>query len=118
MKIRNGFVSNSSSSSFLVVYEINYSDELKQFIQEEFGNYGLKTSEKYIINKDKVEKELQYNDINMEELDKPLKEDNYYILANRIAWSTEGDSEGDDCWLIDHIPNEYKNNIYSGEDEY
>ena len=37
-----------------------------------------------------------------------------YLQASFIFWSTEGDTEGDDAWLYNHIPNEFKEEIYEG----
>jgi hypothetical protein len=117
MKTRLGFVSNSSSSSFLVLYEVNYNDELKNFFKEEFGKYGLKLADEYIVKGDKIKESL--NEITIvedieDELEEPLEENKYYIIAERMAYSDEGNIEGDDCWLVDHIPNEYIKNIYEG----
>lgn len=81
MKIRNGFVSNSSSSSFIIVNKSNKSLTLVDFIKEnpqliqEWNN------------------EYGYND-NQEDLIKSSKKDNIEFFANSTNEYMFGDEDG------------------------
>ena len=41
MKIRADYVTNSSSSSYLIVTRINDNDDFRAWLKEEFGNWGV-----------------------------------------------------------------------------
>ena len=37
-----------------------------------------------------------------------------YLQASFIEWTNDGDTEGDDAWLYQHIPSEFKEEVYEG----
>lgn len=129
MKIRQGFVSNSSSSSFVVVYKVNVNDELKKYMAEEFGKYGTKLLEEYISDKkeieewlnddygDQVEEEDDEDLTDLQQLKKDLEDDAKYLQIYRVYNSNDPDDMNDDgCWLADHIPAEFIDKLYEEED--
>lgn len=49
MKVRTDYVTNSSSSSFIIVSKINKSQELLEYMKEEYGKYGLRLLDEYLV---------------------------------------------------------------------
>lgn len=79
MKIRNGFVSNSSSSSFIVLFpkEITNYDELYELMWTDKNTLSIQKSYKFIT--DPKEKSNEYNSMNMT-FDDFKKQATNYIL--------------------------------------
>uniref|UniRef100_UPI00140ABAA3 hypothetical protein n=1 Tax=Lacrimispora amygdalina TaxID=253257 RepID=UPI00140ABAA3 len=46
-----------------------------------------------------------------------IKDEDYYLLAEFYTYTTEGDTNGDDAWLYDHIPEEFKDRMYQGDSD-
>lgn len=116
MKIRNGFVTNSSSSSYLCVAKIDLTDELRAYMKEEFGKFGerllkenLKTGAEIKTNKYSEIREYFEYDERLED----LEDDAYYLGARFIEWTSEGETEGEDVFLYDNIPENFKHEIYN-----
>lgn len=118
MKIRKDFVTNSSSSSFICVAKVNDCPELREYMKEEYGNFGLNLLSKYVVNGshvknlasdfDEFREYCNWNGIE-------INDDSLYLQAQFITYTTEGDTEGDDAFLYNHLPDQYMDVIYEGE---
>lgn len=118
MKFRKGFVTNSSSSSFICISKINLCQELKDYMKEEYGKFGERLLNEYIQKgSDILETDneimdvLEYTDNSFE-----IKKDEYYLSARFITSTTDGDTNGDDAFLYEAIPSKYMEEIYTEEE--
>ena len=107
MKYRTDFVTNSSSSSYLVVYEIKPSDELNAVVKEELGNFGVNALKEYLRSGKELKEYLEKSWYLDEDLAELIDEGKTYLPVTRYNYSNEGDTEGDDAFLADHIPKEF-----------
>lgn len=126
MKYREDFVTNSSSSSYIVIAKVDMCPALLDEMKEEYGKYGIRMMDENII----TGKEL-INIITCRELigtadreekqyieDHDVKEDDYYIFATFYTHSIEDYTNDEDVWLYEHLPKEYLSDIYKGESDW
>ena len=116
MKFREDFVTNSSSSSYIVIAKVDLCPALLDEMKEEFGKYGIrKMNENVITGKDLIEEAEENWEVDQYVENHGVEEDGHYITARFYTWSTEGDANGEDAWLYEHFPKQYLSDIYEGE---
>lgn len=115
MKIRADYVTNSSSSSFIIVSKINKSQELLDYMKEEYGKYGLRLLDEHLVKgvpDDGYGETVLAGHYIPSDVAEELAPEADYLVASYIALTNDGDTNGDDAWLNDHIPDKFKEKIY------
>ena len=114
MKFRSGFVTNSSSSSYIVVSQVDKTPEFMEFVKEEFGRYGVELAERVICNPVHGEKYGEYEICGKIVYDTSvdLDTENTYMCAEYVEWTDECKKDNEAAWLRDRLPKEFYTDVY------
>lgn len=118
MKFRSGFVTNSSSSSYIVVSQVDKTPKFMEFVKEELGRYGVELAERVICKPVHNEKYGKYeicgNTLWGASVD--LDTEKTYMFSEYIEWSNEGEKDNESAWLRDRLPKEFYTDVYDESD--
>lgn len=107
MKIREDFVTNSSSSSFVCIYEINDCPEFREKLKENLGTVGVQLADRYF------EKGKDYNN----DYDLEIDDEKTYFQSLHYTYSDDPDDFSQPSnFLEDYMPKEYAKLLYESED--
>jgi len=119
-KVRLDFITNSSSSSFVVIKKIDDCQEFRNLLKEELGNVGLKLANSFFK---KGKDYRKYSDGGTELHDyieeSDFDENSSYLMSTHYTYSNDSDDfNGDDVFLSDKLPDcKFVKTIYQGEEE-
>jgi hypothetical protein len=89
-----------------------------EYFKEEYGKYGLRLLDEHLVSGKDIKADEYWNydkfKEHCEESDIEIVDTDMYLQASFIEWTNDGDTEGDDAWLYQHIPSEFKEEIYEG----
>jgi hypothetical protein len=87
-------------------------------MKEEFGKFGLRLLDENIQTGAQIKAE-EYNQVKneLEFFDKldALEDDKYYLGASFIEWTNEGETDGEDAFLYNNIPQKFMEEIHRGD---
>lgn len=104
MKIRTDFVTNSSSSSFVIIYEINDCEEFRKELKEQLGEVGLRLASSYFTKNDSEIKDY---------LEEDFDPNKTYFKSIHYTYSDDPDDfDREEIFLENYMPKEYVTRIY------